>query len=136
MGGCKERLWNSLIRVCRNHRLLRFKDKRFHDDHVRAAAQAIVARVLWLAFVLRMRYGAVGVRQKIAGKNLHARKEHEKYRREAKRLGPKPHLSLSCHSRMSRSLASRKSLGIRRIVMLGGDGCPTSPVPTIAEYVA
>ena len=98
MGGCKERLWSSLVRVCRNHGLLRFKNKRLHNDHVSATAEAVVAGVLWLAFVLRMRDGAVRVRQKIAGKNLHARKEHEKYRRETKCLGPEPHLPLSCHS--------------------------------------
>ncbi len=92
LGGCKERLWNSLIRVRWNHGLLRIKDKRLHNDHVSAAAEAVVAGVLWLAFVLGMRDRAIRVRQEIAGKNLHARKEHEKYRRETKRLGPKPHL--------------------------------------------
>jgi len=39
-----------------------------------------------------MRDIAVGIWQKIAGKDLHDSKEHEKHRRAAKRLGPKLHL--------------------------------------------
>jgi hypothetical protein len=46
-----------------------------------------------------MRDIAVGIWQKIAGKNLHGGEEDEEHRRASKRLGPKAHLPLSCHIR-------------------------------------
>jgi hypothetical protein len=97
IGGSKERLLDALFRRGRNDSLTRLENERLHDDHVRAAAEAIVTRVLRLALVLPMRDIAVGIWQKIAGEDLHGGKEHEKHRRAAKRLGPKAHLPLSCH---------------------------------------
>jgi len=42
MGGSKERLLNALFGRGRNDSLTRFENERLHDDHVRAAAKAIV----------------------------------------------------------------------------------------------
>ncbi len=42
MGGCKERLLDSLFQRRRNDNLTRFKDDRGYDDYVGAATQAIV----------------------------------------------------------------------------------------------
>ena len=97
MGGSKERLLDALFRRSRSDGLSRFEDERLHDNDVRAAAEAIVARALRRALVLPMRDIAVGIGQKTAGKNLHGSEEYEKQRRAAKRLGPKAHLPLSCH---------------------------------------
>jgi hypothetical protein len=42
MGGSKERLLDALFWISRNDSLMRLENERFHDDHVRTAAQAIV----------------------------------------------------------------------------------------------
>jgi hypothetical protein len=43
MGGRKERMLNTLLRISRNDSLMRLEDERLHDDDVRAAAQTIIA---------------------------------------------------------------------------------------------
>jgi hypothetical protein len=43
MGGRKERLLDALFRISRNNSLMGLEDEGLHDDHVGAAAQAIVA---------------------------------------------------------------------------------------------
>lgn len=42
MGGSKERLLDALFRWGRSDHFSRLEDERLHDDHMRAAAQAIV----------------------------------------------------------------------------------------------
>jgi len=44
---------------------------------------------------------AIG-RQEIAGKDFNCRKEQQKHRRKAKRLGPNTHASLFCHNQKRR----------------------------------
>jgi hypothetical protein len=109
MGGRKERLLDAIVRISRNDSLMRLEDERLHDDHMSAAAQAIVARVLRLAFILRMRDRAVRVWQEVAGEDLHGSEEHEKHRRAAKRPAPKAHLLLSCHIRSSGLIQGKHS---------------------------
>jgi hypothetical protein len=91
MGGSKERLSDALFWRSRNNGLLGFEDYRVCNDHLGAAAQAIVTCILRLTLVLLINDIAVRVWQKIAGENLHRGEEDKKHRRAAKRFGPKAH---------------------------------------------
>jgi hypothetical protein len=86
MGRSKEWLLDALVWRSRCDSLLGLERERCYDNHVCAAAQAIVTRVLRLTLALPMRDIAVGIWQKIAGKNLDGGEEYEKHRRAAKRL--------------------------------------------------